>query len=658
MNWKQFLKFPAESKVSAESRDLIRKLVNDVDKRIGFTGAEEIKNHPFFKGIDWSNIKAIKPLFVPEVHHEFDTKYFDKFDEEDSFYPNSEEVAKQISNDICFIDFDFERGVKNEDNLLKLFNDSRFIQSALSQAISDTTYSNLKFERKRTLETGIKESPLKPCINKQISIAKNVESDNQHRKKLNVKSSSTMQMPSSNQDPKGASNISLNKFFSKESQAQNNRSIVEINTANQGGIKTCKAKAQNKFNIELFSGEKDINEYNAQTTTNYLYVNKNNKGILALRKGNDEISHQMSSVGKNRTQERFDLIKDQVSSKEKIYENISKHQDKIKCTEDPIKSNKEHSGIPRSSKLESTLNKHQRNEDSSVSKASNISIKKKAHLKLDDDAITFNVNAGICKLSNKTSFTTSNTSNQLAKNLNIQRFNTGVITNYSMLNNTTFTVNTGSEVHLIKQASGSTLTTSTKNGSTSSKFNTKSNLKIPATTTNFKTDGLSQQSIKHFSKNMHSSSSISSKAKYEQNPQINLNQNDVILAPLSTNQISSSISTLNTKSHLNSNNIITKPTVQKFIENEGQQEDKVENNNYNINFNLNIISPKNINSNGFIFAAFNNQTSQAKSSGVAIANNHQNQTESKQQSAVKGSIKTDLLSTQKKTESLKKFINK
>ena len=77
--------------------DLIKKLVCDVDKRLGYNGAEEIKKHPFFEDIDWDNIYKMKPSFIPEISHDWDTRYFDKFDEEEEFYPNKEEVGKQIS---------------------------------------------------------------------------------------------------------------------------------------------------------------------------------------------------------------------------------------------------------------------------------------------------------------------------------------------------------------------------------------------------------------------------------------------------------------------------------------------------------------------------------------------------------------------------------
>ncbi len=42
--------------------------MTDVDRRLGYNGADEIKAHPFFKKINWDNIKKTKAPFIPEVN--------------------------------------------------------------------------------------------------------------------------------------------------------------------------------------------------------------------------------------------------------------------------------------------------------------------------------------------------------------------------------------------------------------------------------------------------------------------------------------------------------------------------------------------------------------------------------------------------------------
>uniref|UniRef100_A0A126WXD7 non-specific serine/threonine protein kinase n=1 Tax=Brachiomonas submarina TaxID=327064 RepID=A0A126WXD7_9CHLO len=61
------LTFPNKPQVSPECQDLITQLlIKDPAKRLGTkTGAEEIKVHPFFKGINWALIRNEAPPYIP-----------------------------------------------------------------------------------------------------------------------------------------------------------------------------------------------------------------------------------------------------------------------------------------------------------------------------------------------------------------------------------------------------------------------------------------------------------------------------------------------------------------------------------------------------------------------------------------------------------------
>lgn len=67
MNWKNNLAFPDKTKISDDALDLIKKLIVDVDKRLGYNGAEDIKKHPFFKKINWDRLIYSIPPFIPKV---------------------------------------------------------------------------------------------------------------------------------------------------------------------------------------------------------------------------------------------------------------------------------------------------------------------------------------------------------------------------------------------------------------------------------------------------------------------------------------------------------------------------------------------------------------------------------------------------------------
>ncbi|KAM7500456.1 hypothetical protein LguiA_024870 [Lonicera macranthoides] len=81
VNWKTYLKFPEEAKLSIHAKDLISSLLCNVEQRLGTRGAHEIKAHRFFKGIQWDKLYQMEAAFTPEVNAELDTQNFEKFEE-------------------------------------------------------------------------------------------------------------------------------------------------------------------------------------------------------------------------------------------------------------------------------------------------------------------------------------------------------------------------------------------------------------------------------------------------------------------------------------------------------------------------------------------------------------------------------------------------
>ncbi|KAK6123893.1 hypothetical protein DH2020_042357 [Rehmannia glutinosa] len=64
----QPLKFPETPQVSLTARDLIKGLlVKEPHKRIAYKrGATEIKQHPFFEGVNWALVRSAAPPYIPE----------------------------------------------------------------------------------------------------------------------------------------------------------------------------------------------------------------------------------------------------------------------------------------------------------------------------------------------------------------------------------------------------------------------------------------------------------------------------------------------------------------------------------------------------------------------------------------------------------------
>lgn len=112
VNWRNHLRFPEEVKISPEAKDLISRLLCNVEQRIGTKGAHEIKAHPWFKGVQWDKLYQMEAAFIPEVNDELDTQNFEKFDEPASPMETSSKCGpwrKMLpSKDVNFVGYTYK----------------------------------------------------------------------------------------------------------------------------------------------------------------------------------------------------------------------------------------------------------------------------------------------------------------------------------------------------------------------------------------------------------------------------------------------------------------------------------------------------------------------------------------------------------------------
>ncbi|XP_070576625.1 serine/threonine-protein kinase MRCK alpha-like isoform X2 [Ptychodera flava] len=112
MNHKTRFDFPTDiDDVSDDAKDLIRKLICSSEHRLGQNGLDDFKNHPWFEGIEWDNIRDMVPPYIPEVSSPTDTS---NFDVDDNDFRQSESVpptshAAFNGNHLPFVGFTFTR---------------------------------------------------------------------------------------------------------------------------------------------------------------------------------------------------------------------------------------------------------------------------------------------------------------------------------------------------------------------------------------------------------------------------------------------------------------------------------------------------------------------------------------------------------------------
>ncbi|CAG7822663.1 unnamed protein product, partial [Allacma fusca] len=120
MNHKNCFDFPPGSngaEVSEGAKDLMKRLICSAEFRLGQNRLDDFKNHPWFEGIDWENIREGVAPYIPEVSSPTDTSNFDVDDNDirqsDAVPPTTNAIFTALH--LPFVGFSFTQGSKISD---------------------------------------------------------------------------------------------------------------------------------------------------------------------------------------------------------------------------------------------------------------------------------------------------------------------------------------------------------------------------------------------------------------------------------------------------------------------------------------------------------------------------------------------------------------
>jgi len=105
LDWRNNLIFPDDVHLSRESEEMIRGLLTAQNVRLT---VNQIKDHPFFYGVEWDSIRDIDAPFVPHLRSITDTSYFPT---EDLDNVPDQPVGSDTSGtkDLAFLGYTFKR---------------------------------------------------------------------------------------------------------------------------------------------------------------------------------------------------------------------------------------------------------------------------------------------------------------------------------------------------------------------------------------------------------------------------------------------------------------------------------------------------------------------------------------------------------------------
>ncbi|XP_071970039.1 microtubule-associated serine/threonine-protein kinase 3 isoform X8 [Engystomops pustulosus] len=178
-----------EESLPADSQDLITRLLRQNPlERLGTGGAQEVKQHVFFRSLDWNGLLRQKAEFVPQLEADDDTSYFDTRSEryhhlasEEDDETNDEESSAEIRQfSSCSHRFS------------KVYSSSEHLSSQLNLSFSSTerSHSDEKEERNEKWEKFLSKDDEKSQLTFETRLRSWTSSGSSHHSWLSERSTS------------------------------------------------------------------------------------------------------------------------------------------------------------------------------------------------------------------------------------------------------------------------------------------------------------------------------------------------------------------------------------------------------------------------------------------------------------------------------------
>ena len=334
VKWKEHFSIPSDANLSPEAENFILRMVSPCETRLGINGVEEIKKHPFFKGIDWNNIRKMKAPFIPELKNDYDTHYFDTFQEQEPFYPPITSSKVKQRKDVNYAGYTFNRDNENiKDSFVQALEVLEAVEKTaakkkIKEIITDSNSPDLEKINEEKINTKKNENNKNNNINNNT--ANKVKLNQGNSSKENVQHNSNKEINNNNNNKeKNSNSIKLNNpknnNYSNTNLANGTNNIIRLNNNNSGVNSQNRNTSKNKDKII------PINSKSKEKDTKIIKMNrskeKDNKAININSKSKEKDNKNIGINSKSKEKDNNKVIILN-KSKDKDTKLISKSKEK------------------------------------------------------------------------------------------------------------------------------------------------------------------------------------------------------------------------------------------------------------------------------------------------------------------------------------------